>query len=217
VIATILIPLRPALRHVGARLAISGTAYFALIGIGFMCVEIGLLQRMSVFLGHPIYALSIVLFAMILATGVGSLLSDRVRLESRGAFVTWALVTAGYLFTLPVTAGAVTHTFDSSALLIRASLVLALITPAGILMGWGFPSGLRLIAAVDARPTPWFWGINGAAGVFASILAVAVSLALGISATLVIGAACYVLLIPAALALGFTPGRQARLAGRQSD
>ena len=217
VIATILIPLRPALRHVGARLAISGTAYFALIGIGFMCVEIGLLQRMSVFLGHPIYALSIVLFAMILATGVGSLLSDRVRLESRGAFVTWALVTAGYLFTLPVTAGAVAHTFDSSALLIRASLVLALITPAGILMGWGFPSGLRLIAAVDARPTPWFWGINGAAGVFASILAVAVSLALGISATLVIGAACYVLLIPAALALGFTPGRQARLAGRQSD
>jgi spermidine synthase len=216
VIATILIPLRPALRHVGARLAISGTAYFALIGIGFMCIEIGLLQRMSVFLGHPIYALSIVLFAMILATGVGSLLSDRVRVESRGAFATWAFVTAGYLFTLPLTTGVVAHTFDGSSLLIRASLAVTLITPAGILMGWGFPSGLRLVAAVDARPTPWFWGINGAAGVFASILAVAVSLALGISATLMIGAACYAV-IPAAVTLGFVPGRRVRLLGRRVD
>jgi hypothetical protein len=203
VVVTIVIPLRPALRHIGVRLALGGTAYFMLIGIGFMCIEIGLLQRMSVFLGHPTYSLSIVLFAMILATGLGSLCSERARLARRASFAAWALVTAGYLFTLPLTARAVAGTFDSSSLPVRAALAVALIAPAGVLMGWGFPTGIRLIAAADARPTPWFWGINGAAGVFASILAVAVSMALGISVTLLIGAACYALLIPAALAIGF--------------
>jgi hypothetical protein len=108
---------------------------------------------------------------------------------------------------LPLTARAVAHTFDSSSLPVRASRAVALIAPSGLLMGWGFPTGIRLIAAVDARPTPWFWGINGAAGVFASILAVAVSMALGISTTLVIGAACYALLIPAAFAIGFAAER----------
>jgi spermidine synthase len=208
VVATIVIPLRPALRHVGPRLAMAGTAYFMLIGVGFMCIEIGLLQRMSVFLGHPIYSLSIVLFAMILATGLGSFLSERVQLARRASFAAWAVVTAGYLCTLPLTVRAVAHTFDSSSLPVRASLAVALIAPAGLLMGWGFPTGIRLIAAVDARPTPWFWGINGAAGVFASILAVAVSMALGISATLVIGAACYALLIPAAFTIGFAAERK---------
>jgi hypothetical protein len=58
-----------------------------------------------------------------------------------------------------------------------------------------------LITAIDPKPTPWFWGINGAAGVLASIVAVVLSLALGISATLMVGALCYFLLIPAALAL----------------
>jgi hypothetical protein len=60
---------------------------------------------------------------------------------------------------------------------------------------------MRLVSAIDAKPTPWFWGINGAAGVLASIIAVTLSLALGIGATLVLGALCYLLLIPASLAL----------------
>jgi len=58
-----------------------------------------------------------------------------------------------------------------------------------------------LIAAIDARPTPWFWGINGAAGVLASIVAVVLSLAMGIGATLIVGALCYFSLIPVSIAL----------------
>jgi hypothetical protein len=77
------------------------------------------------------------------------------------------------------------------------------IAPAGWLMGFGFPTGMRLISAVDRTPTPWFWGINGAAGVLASILAVACSIAFGISTTLIIGALCYLALSPAALTIGF--------------
>jgi fumarate reductase subunit D len=68
-------------------------------------------------------------------------------------------------------------------------------------LGFGFPTGMRLIAAIDGKPTPWFWGINGAAGVLASIIAVVLSLALGISATLVLGSLCCFSLIPVSLTL----------------
>ena len=90
VLATIVVPLRPAIRDVGRRLAWGGTAYFSLIGMGFMMVEIGLLQRMSVFLGHPIYALSFVLFSIILTTGIGSMVSDRVPLDRPRKLFAWA-------------------------------------------------------------------------------------------------------------------------------
>jgi hypothetical protein len=205
VLATIVIPLRPAIKDVGGALAFGGTMYFLLIGVGFMSVEIGLLQRLSVFLGHPMYSLSIVLFSIVLATGVGSLLSDRLALDSRTKFAVWAALTGGYIVLLPQWLPAVTLAFDGETLFLRALISVLIIAPAGVLMGWGFPTGMRLISAVDRTPTPWFWGINGAAGVLASALAVAVSIAFGISVTLIIGGICYLLLIPAALMVGFVP------------
>ena len=84
--------------------------------------------------------------------------------------------------------------------------------PAGLLMGYGFPTGMRFISAVDRKPTPWFWGINGAAGVLASTVAVACSIAYGIGTTLALGAACYLLLIPAALVIGFPGARRGAVA-----
>jgi len=68
-------------------------------------------------------------------------------------------------------------------------------------MGFGFPTGMRLVQAVDRRPTPWFWGINGGAGVLSSALGVALSIAFGIHVTLTLGALCYLALVPAGLAL----------------
>jgi len=91
--------------------------------------------------------------------------------------------------------------FNDATLGARIAICVASITPAGLLLGFGFPTGMRLMAVIDSRPTPWFWGINGAAGVLASISAVAVSLALGIASTLILGALCYLLLIPVSLAL----------------
>src|SRR5207249_8690480 len=87
---------------VGRKLVAGGTIYFTLIGIGFMMVEIGLLQRMSVFLGHPIYSLSVLLFSLILATGLGSLLSERIGLDTRVKFASWAVLVAGYIMALPL-------------------------------------------------------------------------------------------------------------------
>src|SRR5262249_29782400 len=173
----IVYPLRPAIADVGRRLAIGGTAYFMLIGAGFMCSEIRLLQRLSVFLGHPVYALSIVLFSLILATGMGSLVSDRFRLDQRPRFVLWALLCSAYLTALPHWLPTALHAFEDAELWVRAPLCVAIIAPAGFLMGFGFPTGMRFISRVDRRPTPWFWGINGAAGVLASSAAVGVSIA----------------------------------------
>ena len=72
-------------------------------------------------------------------------------------------------------------------------------------MGFGFPTGMRLISLIDREPTPWFWGINGAAGVLASIIAVACSIALGISTTLNLGAVCYLLLVPVTFIFNLVP------------
>jgi hypothetical protein len=201
VMAAVVIPLRPALKDVGPAVATRGTLYFALIGIGFMMVEIGLLQRMTVFLGHPIYSLSVLLFSLILTTGIGSFLSEKLTLHSRARITIWALLTGGYLVILPFVLTESFAAFNDANLAARIVLCVISLTPAGLLMGFGFPTGMRLIVAIDSRPTPWFWGINGAAGVLASIIAIAVSLGLGITATLMVGALCYFLLIPVSLAL----------------
>jgi hypothetical protein len=86
-------------------------------------------------------------------------------------------------------------------MLIRGCVALLTIVPAGLLMGFGFPNGMRLVNERDARPLPWFWGINGAAGVLAAGLAVAISIAFGIDTTLGLGALCYLALIPFGFAL----------------
>jgi hypothetical protein len=206
VVATIVIPLRLTIKDVGRRFVFGGTLYFLLIGVGFMAVEIALLQRMSVFLGHPIYSLSVLLFTLILATGIGSLLSDRVVLDGRWKFALWALMTGGYILALPFWLPGVLLRFDSVDLISRGSLCVATITPAGLLMGFGFPTGMRLVSALDRKPTPWFWGINGAAGVLSSVVAVSTSIAVGISGTLIIGAVCYFLLLPTALIFAWSRG-----------
>jgi hypothetical protein len=207
VTATIVIPLRPALREVGKPLVAGGTTYFALLGFGFMCVEMGLLQRCSLFLGHPVYSLSVVLFSLILSTGLGSWLSDRWPLDSARRFLVWSLLLSAYLASLPFWLAATFEAFERAAIVTRCVLTTAVLVPAGVLMGFGFPTGMRLTAAKDPRPTAWFWGINGAAGVLASVLAVAVSIAAGIHVTLWLGAASYLALPVWAKRIGFPAGQ----------
>src|SRR5205085_11304417 len=79
------------------------------------------------------------------------------------------------------------------ALLVSAGLCVLVLAPAGVLMGFGFPTGMRLVSAISTCPTPWFWGISGAAGVLAASVAVATSVAFSTDTTLRIGAACYLL------------------------
>lgn len=196
VLATVVLPASSTIRQTRARLVWSGTLYFLLIGLGFMFVEIGLIQRISVYLGHPVYGLAIGLFGIIVSTGLGSLLSSLVPLRTRARFTAWAGILALDLLLLPAWLPTLISTFASAALPGRTLVCLIAIVPLGILMGFGFPTGIQLVDACDSRPTPWFWAVNGAAGVFASSLAVAISIAFSINVTLCLGAACYLLLAP---------------------
>jgi hypothetical protein len=196
VVLTIVVPALPSARLLPARTIAGGTAYFLLIGVGFMLVEIGVIERLSIFLGHPVYGLAVGLFGIIVATGAGSLVSDRLPLATPARALAWS-----YLALLPLWLPAVTQAFEAQGIAVRAAVALAAIAPAGLLMGFGFPTGMRLVAAIDPRPTPWFWAINGAAGVLAAGLAVAVSIALSIDACIWLGAACYLPLGAAATAL----------------
>jgi hypothetical protein len=78
-----------------------------------------------------------------------------------------------------------------------------------VLMGFGFPTGMRLVTRLDARLTPWLWGLNGAAGVLAAGLAVACSIGFSIDVTISVGGVCYALLLVFALLLSRMPSRDA--------
>ena len=201
VICTILMPLRSAARNCPFPLAVSGSLYFSLIGMGFMLAEIALLERFSVYLGHPIYSLSVSLFSLILASGLGSLASDRLKLDVHGKVVTWAGLVVAYLVVLVTMLPIIfQHTTDQERL-VRIGISIAVIMPLGFLLGFAFPTGLRLVETVDPQPTPWFWGINGATGVLASVLGVMFSMAFGINVTMLLAALCYLLLIPVSFSL----------------
>jgi hypothetical protein len=191
---TIILPALPSARQVSPRLIAIGTAYFLLIGLGFMFVEIGVIQRLSVFLGHPVYGLAIGLFGIIAATGIGSLASDRLAVNTRRRALAWSGLTALYLILLPFWLPWLTGASEAYPITVRAVVALIVIIPAGLLMGFGFPTGMRLVNMIDSKPTPWFWAINGASGVLAASIAVAVSIAFSINVCVWVGAACYLAL-----------------------
>ncbi len=201
VVVTVLLPLRSAARESPLRLVVIGSLYFSLIGMGFMLAEIALLQRFSVYLGHPIYSLSVCLFSLILASGLGSLTSDRLKLNARAKLLLWAGTIVVYLLGMEQVLPALFQATTGQERLVRIGISVALIMPLGFLLGFAFPTGIRLVEAVDRQPTPWFWGINGATGVLASVLGVMFSMALGINVTMLLSAACYLLLIPISFAL----------------
>jgi len=166
-----------------------------------MFVEIGLIQRLSLFLGHPSYGLAVGLFGMILFTGIGSLVSDHYPITDRRRLLLWCGMLVLYLALLPFLTRVLVVSFDAEPIFLRALGALMVMAPVGLLMGFGFPTGLSLVNTVDSRPTPWFWAINGAAGVLASSAAVAVNIAFSVNVSIWIGAACYLLTGMVAVAL----------------
>jgi hypothetical protein len=194
VVLVIIGPAMSSTRRSSANITLWSSAYFLLIGVAFMFVEISLIQRMSLFLGHPIYSLAIVLFSIILVTGVGSLLSDRAVRLSVSSPVGWPLVLAVYLGLLPLWLGKLLDETETGSLIERASVCLLTVVPAGVLMGFMFPTGMRLCTRIDSRITPWLWAVNGAAGVLASGAAVLVSIQTSLNHSLWVGAVAYALL-----------------------
>lgn len=169
----------------------AGAVYFSAIGAGFMLLEVGLLQRLSVFLGHPVYALGILLFSLIASTGLGSLASERLPLTRAPGRQLFALATVVLITGLGIALGAPTASFEGSAQGIKIAVAMVTIAPAGLLLGCYFPTGMQLCSAGGADPTPWYWALNGIFGVLASALAVFISIYSGIATNFHLAAICY--------------------------
>ncbi|MBK9216043.1 MAG: hypothetical protein IPM59_10670 [Chloracidobacterium sp.] len=199
---TIIVPLRIGLRAKGTDSASKramriGVVYFCLIGAGFMFAEIAMIQKLSVFLGHPVYALGILLFTIIASTGVGSLLSDRLPITRSRFWKLAPVLTAVMIVTQKFILSALVERMITEPITTKALLCVLVIFPLGMMMGCFFPTGMRIFRPLVADDTPWFWALNGIFGVLSSALAVFVSIYFGISVNFFIAAACYIaLLIP---------------------
>lgn len=167
--------------------------YFALIGLAFLLVEIPLIQRFILYLGHPAYAMTVVLFTLLLFSALGSRLSEKIPLHPALFFL------AVLLIGMPFLLSALFSLTLGLPLALRLALTALVLAPAGFLMGIPFPAGLRW-ATVVGRPSsvvgrpssiPWVWAVNGAASVVAAVLAALLALTFGFSWVLRIGALCY--------------------------
>ena len=174
--------------------------YFAAIGLGFMLIEIGLMQRFSVLLGHPIWSLAVVLFSMIVFAGIGSLVSDRMRLADGKVLLILPLAIAAVTALVVVAIQPAINVAVAAPLLLRVLVTLAFTIPLGFVLGFCFPLGMRLVQTHSSRSMPWMWGINGGFGVLGSVASVILSMAWGISWSVTIGGLCYLsLLLPIAI------------------
>ncbi|NVB38306.1 hypothetical protein G6O69_10725 [Pseudenhygromyxa sp. WMMC2535] len=187
---------------------LAATLYFGLIGLGFMFVEIGLLSRLNVFLGHPTVALAVLLGGIISFTGVGSMLSGKLKVDHGGRVAQlYPVVPFVVVLVAVLASGPLTQAFVGASLGARVAVGLVTVAVPALGMGLGFPMGLRLIQRrreIDGGPElgPWLWGINGAAGVCASGLALGCSMVWGVPVTLAVGALCYLVLLPCTWRLG---------------
>lgn len=169
-------------------------AYFAIIGLAFMLIQIPFLQRFSVYLGHPTYTFSVILFLMILSAGLGSFASDRVDVDRSRRLV---LLPIGVFVAVVIEALVLQPIVESTVgwgLPGRTLVVAVFVAPLAFALGFCFPIGLRLVGGRAPELTAWMWGVNGACGVMASIVAVMVSMWLGIQVNLFIAASLYLLL-----------------------
>jgi spermidine synthase len=187
--------------------------YFVAVGLGYILVEIAFIQRFVLFLGHPTYALTVVIFLLMLSSGAGSLFSRRWLLRTQLAWIPLALVIAvllGHVFFLPSRLAALVGLGFGLRLLLSGVLLI----PLGFVMGMPFPSGLRALANVPRFRIPgaeldpkasdnaveWAWAMNASASVLGSVLAMVVAIQFGLNVTLACGAAAYLfalLLMPA--------------------
>ncbi len=214
VLAFLVLPL--ALRSRNARQSPLPLLYFIAVGLGYILVEIAFIQRFVLFLGHPTYALTVVIFLLMLSSGAGSLFSRRWLPRTNLAWIPLVLVIVTLLadvFFLPGRLAALVGLDFDYRLLVSA----VLLVPLGFVMGMPFPTGLRALAALPAPEFPsgegasdnsveWAWAMNAAASVLGSVLAMVIAIQFGLNVTLACGATAYL------LALLLTPALRAKAA-----
>lgn len=195
VLATALIILLPRVL-LGSRLPrekgiLSFLFYFVFIGIGYILIQVALIQKFVLFLGHPTYALTVVIFSMLVASGLGSYWSRKVvgASDSRLLRVLGAVAATVVLLafmTSPLTTAAV-----GLPLTLKIVITILLVFPAGFLMGIPFPTGLKRLETRHLASVRWAWSLNAASSVLGSVLAIFLAIYLGLRITLIVGGLCY--------------------------
>jgi hypothetical protein len=159
--------------------------YYACLGIGYMLVEIFLIQRLVFFLAEPIFSVSIVIVSMLVISGLGAITSRRMK-GSRAKVIWVAVLAIGltllfYIFGL----SPLIRALIGLPLLIKALVAVIIIAPAAFFMGMPFPTGLSSLEANRRRLLPWALGMNGALSVTGAVLAKLLSISYGFKVVLV--------------------------------
>jgi hypothetical protein len=215
VLAFLVIPL--AVRGVRGQVRPVRLLYFVAVGLGFILVEIAFIQRFVLFLGHPTYALTVVVFLLLLSSGAGSLASRKWMAQTQRAWLPLTLIVGAlllYVFILPGLLNALVGLPFEVKLLVSAVLLI----PLGLAMGMPFPTGLRALASIRVPEFPtaspndlqenaveWAWAMNAGSSVLGSVLAMVIAIQFGLNATLACGAVAY--LVAILLSGTLQPGR----------
>ncbi|MBZ5524770.1 MAG: hypothetical protein LAP21_21235 [Acidobacteriia bacterium] len=169
------------------RVSIGGLLYFVAVGLGYILVEISLIQRFVLFLGHPTYALTVVVFLMLLSSGAGSVLARRMKVRWVLALI--VVMIAVHVALLPLLLSSAVGQAFAVKLLISA----AVLVPLGLFMGMPFPLGLKLAATEEGSTIEWAWAMNAAASVLGSVAAMVIAIHFGLTVTLSCAALAYLL------------------------
>jgi hypothetical protein len=175
--------------------------YFGALGAGFMLIEVSVLQRFVLLLGHPVYSLTVTLFSLLLGTGLGAAWSRgfderTLRRSAARGLLTVALVAVGVAIAAdPLVTWAVPFTRG-----VRVAIAVAALVPIGIALGIPMPTGLRMLSVRAPELVAWAWGMNGALSVLGATLAIFIAMNWGFGVTLLTAAATYLVGFAALLA-----------------
>jgi len=165
--------------------------YFVAVGLGYILVEVTLIQRFVLFLGHPTYALTVVIFLMLLSSGAGSVFSRMCLRDVRQLWIPLAAVVVALLIYLAILP-AILENLVGAAFPAKLLISGVLLVPLGFAMGMPFPTGLRTLAEDPQQGSiEWAWAMNAASSVLGSVLAIVIAILFGFNVTLACGAAAY--------------------------
>jgi hypothetical protein len=167
-------------------------AYFGALGAGFMLIEVSILQRFVLLLGHPVYSLTVTLFSLLLGTGLGAAWSRRLNEAAlaRSASIALVLIAVMNLMVIGVLTPLVTWAIPF-ARPARIAIAVSTLVPIGLLLGVPMPTGLRLLQARAPQMLAWAWGINGALSVLGATVAIFIAMNWGFRLTLLTASVTY--------------------------
>lgn len=175
-----------------ARGWLAWLAYFSALGAGFMLIEVSVLQRFVLLLGHPVYSLTVTLFSLLLGTGIGAAWSRRFdermlhRTVARGLLLIAAIGGVVVVLAAPIVTWAIPF-----ARPVRMLIAVVLLVPIGVALGIPMPSGLRMLSRQSPELVPWAWGMNGAFSVLGATMAIFIAMNWGFGVTLLVASATY--------------------------